>query len=106
MSMAESSPARMTPRAARKLKELDGESSILHLYAAGRTCCGIRFGLAFAEDVADGYTVSESGGVRLIVDPASAPYCAGATVDYVETPEGAGFVVDSPVNAGGCGCRH
>jgi iron-sulfur cluster insertion protein len=99
-----SSVAQLTPRAAEKLKELKGESPILHLYAAGRTCCGTRFGLALAKDVEAGYTVSESAGVRLVVDPASAPYCAGATVDYVETPEGAGFTVDSPIKSGGCGC--
>jgi iron-sulfur cluster insertion protein len=102
--MSDSSPARLTPRAAEKLRELDEDSPILHLYAAGRTCCGTRFGLAFTQNVEDGFTVSESAGVRLVVDPASAPYCAGATVDYVETPDGAGFIVDSPANAGGCSC--
>jgi iron-sulfur cluster insertion protein len=107
VTSANASP-RLTPRASEKLKELRGDSPapILHLYAAGRTCCGVRFGLALAETVAAGYTVTESEGVRLIVDPDSEPYCAGASVDYVETEEGAGFTVDSPVNAGGCSCGH
>lgn len=99
---------RLTVRASEKLKELRGDAPppILHLYVAGRTCCGVRFGLAIADSVEDGFAVTESGGVRLIVDPESEPFCAGASVDYVETAEGAGFTVDSPANAGGCACGH
>ncbi|MFG1626156.1 HesB/IscA family protein [Kribbella sp. NPDC049227] len=96
--------ARLTPAAATKLKELDGGAKpILHLYAVGETCCGVRFEIAFADQVGDGFSVSELDGVRLVVDPTSAPYCAGATVDFLETPEGAGFTVNAP-GSGTCGC--
>lgn len=98
--------ARLTATAAAKLKELDGGAEpILHLYAAGETCCGVRFEIAFAEEVGADFSVSELDGVRLVVDPASAPYAAGATVDLVETADGFGFVVDAPAGSTGtCGC--
>lgn len=98
--------ARLTTTAAAKLKELDSSADpILHLYAAGKTCCGVRFEIAFADQVEDGFSVSELDGVRLVVDPASEPFCAGATVDFVETPDGAGFTVDAPAGRSGtCGC--
>ena len=44
----------------------------------------------------DGDTVVESGGVKVLVDPMSAPYLTGATVDFVEDQRGAGFVVENP----------
>jgi iron-sulfur cluster assembly accessory protein len=106
MTQTLTTSARLTTEAAAKLKELSTEAEpILHLYAAGRTCCGVRFEIAFAESVEDGCSVTELDGARLIVDPASLPSCEGATVDFVETPEGAGFTVDAPaVPAGNCAC--
>lgn len=102
-----SSRVLVTTKAAQKLKELNDSDSepILHLYAAGRTCCGVRYGLQFTEDIVDGYDVSECDGVRLVIDPESLPYCDGASIDYVQTADGDGFTVSNPAHAGGaCGC--
>jgi iron-sulfur cluster assembly accessory protein len=107
IAMLEPLPAivQLTTKATAKLKELDATSArpIVHLYVAGRTCCGVQYGIAFAEQIDEDYSVSEIDGVRLIVDPASLPHCEGATVDFIETPEGSGFVVEGPFGAGG-GC--
>lgn len=50
--------------------------------------------------------VSEHNGIRLCVDQASARYLKGAEVDFVDTPEGAGFKINNPNVIGKCPCGH
>ena len=59
--------------------------------------------LAFDEQ-RDGDTIVEAGGIKLLVDEASAPYVRGAVVDYVESLQGAGFQVNNPNVVAACGC--
>ena len=40
------------------------------------------------------------------VDPASAPYLKGATVDFVESLQESGFKIENPNASGSCGCGH
>ncbi len=104
----------LTPIAAEKLRDLRGEDptkSYLRLFVAGQGCCGVRFGLAFEEKTEPQDAVVESSGVPLTIDPESQPFCEGATIDYVETPTGAGFTVRGAAaaqgsNGGGCACGH
>jgi iron-sulfur cluster insertion protein len=42
--------------------------------------------------------------VKLIVDPMSVQYLAGAEIDYREGLEGAQFVIRNPNAATTCGC--
>jgi hypothetical protein len=44
--------------------------------------------------------------VSVVVDPFSAPYLKGASVDFLETIAEAGFKIDNPNSAGSCGCGH
>ena len=44
------------------------------------------------------------GTVQVLVDPQSAMYLQGATVDWQEGLSGAGFVVRNPNASGSCGC--
>jgi iron-sulfur cluster assembly accessory protein len=48
--------------------------------------------------------VSETGGVKLVVDPVSLDLVSGATVDFVESLGGAAFKVENPQASAGCGC--
>src|SRR5262245_46003076 len=54
----------------------------------GGGCCGggPSFGLAF-DRAQEGDTRFEHGGMQVIVDPQSLPFCAGATIDYLDTKE-------------------
>ena len=40
--------------------------------------------------------VIEAGGFKLLVDPTSSPNLEGATIDFVDGPQGSGFKVDNP----------
>src|SRR3982751_590896 len=48
----------------------------------------------------------EQEGVKIVVDPFSAPYLSGATVDYLETIQESGFKIDNPNAVSSCGCGH
>jgi iron-sulfur cluster assembly protein len=50
--------------------------------------------------------VFESEGVKLIVDPNSLMYLAGAQVDYVDNLIGGGFAINNPNAVSTCGCGH
>jgi iron-sulfur cluster assembly accessory protein len=48
--------------------------------------------------------VFEVEGLKLFIDATSSMYLEGATVDYVESLEGAGFKFDNPNVRSTCGC--
>jgi iron-sulfur cluster assembly protein len=75
----------------------------LRVGVRGGGCSGFQYMLAFDEQ-RDGDTVVERRGIRLLVDAASAPYVRGATVDFVDGLQGAGFKVDNPNVVAACGC--
>jgi iron-sulfur cluster assembly protein len=44
-------------------------------------------------------------GVRVVVDPYSAPYLQGTEIDFVEGLQG-GFAINNPNVTASCGCGH
>ncbi|MEY4720936.1 MAG: hypothetical protein RIQ46_661 [Pseudomonadota bacterium] len=97
----------LSPSAAARvaaIAEKQGKPAILRLAVEGGGCSGFqyRFGLADAPDAED--IVTETAGVRLVVDPVSLDLVAGCVVDYVESLGGAAFRVENPNATAGCGC--
>jgi iron-sulfur cluster assembly protein len=99
----------LTDKGAEKVREFLAAQSEpaatagLRVGVRGGGCSGFQYMLAFDEQ-RDGDTVVESHGIRLLVDNASAPYVRGATVDFVDGLQGAGFKVDNPNVVAACGC--
>ena len=81
-----------------------GKPAILRLSVEGGGCSGFQYRFGLAEDVAADDLVSETAGVKLVVDPISLDLLDGAAVDYVESLGGAAFRVTNPNAASGCGC--
>ncbi len=81
-----------------------GKAAILRLSVEGGGCSGFqyKFGLADAPESED--SVTETDGVKLVVDPVSLDLVSGCIVDYVESLGGAAFRVENPNAAAGCGC--
>ena len=97
----------LTPAAAKRvawIAEKQSRAPVLRLSVEGGGCSGFQYKFDLAEGQEDGDTVSETDGVRLVVDPVSLDLVAGATVDFVESLGGAAFRVENPQAASGCGC--
>ena len=101
----------LTPFAAAKVKELvaeepDAESLVLRVAIQGGGCSGFQYGLGFDTGTGDGDHEFEFEGVRVVVDPASAPYLKGATIDFLTGLQESGFKIDNPNAVSSCGCGH
>jgi iron-sulfur cluster assembly protein/iron-sulfur cluster insertion protein len=58
----------------------------------------------FAGDVAEDDQTADYSGVRVVVDSSSAMLLEGATLDYKDGLQGAGFAIDNPNAQRTCGC--
>ena len=67
-------------------------------------CSGLRYNLFFDERDLDGDVVKAFGGVSVVVDRMSAPYLAGATIDFADRIDAQGFTIDNPNAQGSCAC--
>jgi iron-sulfur cluster assembly accessory protein len=67
-------------------------------------CSGFKYGLLIEDRRADDDFVIEQGEFRVFVDPFSAQYIEGVTIDYVSSMQGSGFTFKNPKATGGCGC--
>jgi iron-sulfur cluster assembly accessory protein len=98
----------LTDAAAAKVKSLleqEGRDDLaLRVAVQPGGCSGLRYQLFFDERSLDGDVVADFGGVNVVTDRMSAPYLAGATVDFVDTIEKQGFTIDNPNATGSCAC--
>lgn len=97
----------LTPAAAKRvalIAQKQAKPAILRLSVEGGGCSGFqyKFDLAAAPEGDD--AVSETDGVKLVVDPISLDLVGGSVVDFVESLGGAAFRVENPKAAAGCGC--
>ena len=99
----------LTPKAAEKFKELAeqepaGEATVLRVAVQGGGCSGFQYALGFDRGPQDGDNEVESHGVRVVVDPFSAPYLLGSEIDFVDQLMGGGFSIENPNVVAACGC--
>jgi iron-sulfur cluster assembly accessory protein len=67
-------------------------------------CSGFKYGLLIEDRSAEDDLVLDQDGFRVFVDPFSAQYLNGVTIDYVSSMQGSGFTFKNPNSTGGCGC--
>jgi iron-sulfur cluster assembly accessory protein len=101
----------LTEAAAAKIKELmaeepAGEAAVLRVAVQGGGCSGFQYALGFDRGALEGDHELQVGGVRVVVDPFSAPYLQGAQIDFLNTIQESGFKIDNPNVASSCGCGH
>jgi len=98
----------LTETAAIKVAELlaDEGNPELALRVAVRPggCSGFSYEMFFDSDLADDDTTSAFGNVRVVVDPTSAGLLQGATLDFKDGLQGAGFSINNPNATRTCGC--
>ena len=67
-------------------------------------CSGFSYEMFFDTDVASDDAQLEFGAVKVVIDPASAPLLVGATLDYKDGLQSAGFSINNPNAQRTCGC--
>ena len=98
----------LTDTASTKVKQLiDAEGNPeLALRVAVRPggCSGLSYEMFFDTDVAPDDVTTEFGDVKVVVDPASSQYLSGASLDYKDGLQEAGFTINNPNTTRTCGC--
>jgi iron-sulfur cluster assembly accessory protein len=101
----------LTESAAAKIKGLmaeepEGEATVLRVAVQGGGCSGFEYALGFDQGAQEGDHQLQSHGVKVVVDPFSAPYLRGAEIDFLETIQESGFKISNPNATAACGCGH
>jgi iron-sulfur cluster assembly protein/iron-sulfur cluster insertion protein len=98
----------LTDNAAVKVKDLiaaeDEPGLALRVAVRPGGCSGFSYEMFFDTDVADDDRRSDVAGVRVVVDASSAELLQGATLDYKDGLQGAGFAIENPNAQRSCGC--
>ncbi len=95
---------RATQNVKRILQEKGTETGALRVFVAGGGCSGYQYGMAMAQDVEEDDFVIEQGGIKLLIDPESAPLLQGVEIDYVEDIMKSGFTIFNPNAVKSCAC--
>lgn len=97
----------LTPAAAKRIAwiaERQSKPAILRLAVEGGGCSGFQYKFDLSDGPDGDDLISETDGVKLVVDPISLDLVSGSVVDFVESLGGAAFKVENPQAAAGCGC--
>jgi iron-sulfur cluster assembly accessory protein len=98
----------LTEGAAAKVRDLlarEGRDDLaLRVAVEPGGCSGLRYALFFDDRSLEGDVRGETHGVQVVTDRMSAPYLSGASIDYMDTLERSGFVIENPNAQGSCAC--
>lgn len=91
----------------RKFMEAEGvtaEQGGLRVSVQPGGCSGFKYSLVIEDRAAEDDLIIPREGFNVFVDPFSAQYLNGVTIDYVTSMQGSGFTFKNPNSTGGCGC--
>jgi iron-sulfur cluster assembly protein/iron-sulfur cluster insertion protein len=98
----------LTDTASTKVKQLiEAEGNpelVLRVAVRPGGCSGLSYEMFFDTDVSADDVASEFGDVKVVVDPASSQYLTGASLDYKDGLQEAGFTINNPNTTRTCGC--
>jgi iron-sulfur cluster assembly protein/iron-sulfur cluster insertion protein len=98
----------ITDVAANKVSELikqEGDDDLaLRVAVRPGGCSGFSYEMFFDTEIADDDITAAYGDVKVVVDPSSAQLLAGATLDFKDGLQGAGFSINNPNAQRTCGC--
>ncbi len=82
------------------------DNYFLRMGVQGGGCSGFNYALGFDTEF-DELNDREFfvGKQRIVIDRRSLFYLMGVTLDYIDTPQGRGFVFSNPNNLPTCGCQ-
>ena len=87
-----------------RISEEGSEGDGIRVSVVGGGCSGYQYGLDFEKEArADDLTLN-FGGLNVFVDPISASFLKGTSIDYVSGLQGTGFKFENPNAKRTCGC--
>ncbi len=90
-----------------ELIEAEGEEGLaLRVAVRPGGCSGFSYDMFFDADVADDDVKATYGSINVISDSSSAQMLTGATLDYKDGLQGAGFSIENPNAQNSCGCGN
>ena len=107
-SEAPESPLTLTPKAVEMVQSAMAQENLtgygIRVGVVGGGCSGFQYSMDFENEPKDGDSVYDQGGIKVFLDPMSAMYLQGVTIDYVVGLQGAGFKFSNPNARNTCGC--
>jgi iron-sulfur cluster assembly accessory protein len=98
----------LTDNAASKVAQLlesEGAAEMaLRVAVKSGGCSGYSYDMYFDSEIASDDITLTFGSVRVVVDPASAPMLEGASLDFKDGLNEAGFAITNPNAQRSCGC--
>ena len=98
----------ITQAAIDKVKEFSKNeqklSAGLRVYVAGGGCAGLTYGMSLEDKSSNDDIVIKTAGLKLFIDPHSAKYLQGSSIDYLESIESSGFKINNPNVTSTCAC--
>ena len=100
-------PVTVSPSAAKRIATIlagEGGGTMLRLAVTGGGCSGFQYNFALDETRMDEDLFIEQGGARILIDPVSLDFLAGAEIDFTDGLIGQAFKVNNPNATASCGC--
>jgi iron-sulfur cluster assembly accessory protein len=102
------SPLNLTAKAVEMVKDAMARENLsgygIRIGVVGGGCSGFQYSMDFENAQREGDQIFDHEGIKLYVDPMSAMYLQGVTIDYVVGLQGAGFKFINPNAKNTCGC--
>lgn len=98
---------RLTEQAGGKVSALmsrEKQGDFLRIAITGGGCNGLSYKLRFAAEPKKGDILVVTAGARVLVDPKTALYLKGTTLDYSSRLVGGGFKFSNPNAKASCSC--
>jgi len=100
-------PVTLSERAARRIAAIlaaEPQPAMLRLAVTGGGCSGFSYSFTLDDTRMDDDILVERDGARMLIDPASLDFLAGAEVDFTDDLMGQAFKVNNPNAVSSCGC--
>jgi iron-sulfur cluster insertion protein len=100
-------PVTVSSRAARRIAAIlaaEAQPTMLRLAVTGGGCSGYSYNFALDENRMDDDLLVEEDGAKILIDPVSLDFLAGAEIDFSDDLMGQAFKVNNPNATSSCGC--
>jgi iron-sulfur cluster assembly accessory protein len=100
-------PVTVSPSAAKRIAAIlasEAGGTMLRLAVTGGGCSGFQYNFALDETRMDEDLFIEQSGARILIDPVSLDFLAGAEIDFTDGLIGQAFKVNNPNATASCGC--